>query len=212
MHDILYLGSESPARQQLLRFARIPFRAISHSSDEQLDEKPEDFAEYVQKIAQHKMSSLNLPTRQEVGKDYLFAVTADSLIRNPKSNRIFGKPANRDDAKLMLCLEREGSIQVMTGVCLEKFVYENNAWHSDVKRHWTSSAMIEFYVDPESLEQYLTLLPLALRCAGAGVIEDHGLSYLKSVSGSYTAAIGLPLYELRTNLRDLGFVGLVSYR
>ncbi len=206
MQNILYLGSESPARQQLLRFAQIPFQVISHKSDEQLTVKPTDFADHVQKIAQDKMRSLRLPTHEEVGKDYLFALTADSLIRNPRTHEILGKPAHKDDAKRMLSLECEGVIEVMTGVCLEKFLYHENSWQCDHRRHWTSSAIIEFYVDAESVEQYLTRLPIALRCAGAGVIEDHGLSYLKSIKGSYTAAIGLPLYELRQHLKDLEFI------
>lgn len=205
MRDILYLGSQSPARQQLLRYAGIPFQFIPHRSDENLADTPQHFADHVQMIAQEKMRSLLLPTRDEVGKDYLFALTADSLIKNPRTKEILAKPIDKHDAIRMLTEEGEGCIEVATGVCLERLAWHHDSWIKNSERYWTSSAIIEFYVDAESIEHYLSCLPIALQCSGAGVIEGHGLSYLKSVSGSYTAAIGLPLYELRGHLKDLGF-------
>jgi len=205
MRDIIYLGSSSPARQQLLKYADIPFKVIPHRSDEQLAHAPNNFSDYVLAIAQAKMHSLALPKKIEVGTDYLFALTADSLIRNPRSGEIMGKPVDAEDANRMLAVALEGCVEVLTAVCLKKFFYQHGRIDGSLTREWTTSAMIEFYVDPSSVGKYLTLLPIALQCSGAGVIEGHGLSYLKSVHGSYTAAIGLPLYELKQNLRELGF-------
>ena len=71
--------------------------------------------------------------------------------------------------------------------------------------HWTTGAIIEFYVDHDSIDKYFATFPNVLQCSGAGVVEDHGLSYLKSISGSYTAVLGLPLYELRLALKKIGF-------
>ena len=40
---------------------------------------------------------------------------------------------------------------------------------------------------------------------GAGVIEGIGQAFLKNINGSYTAVIGLPLFELRQALKKIGF-------
>ena len=36
-------------------------------------------------------------------------------------------------------------------------------------------------------------------------IEGVGSQFVKSIDGSYTAIVGLPLFELRTALLELGF-------
>lgn len=203
--DILYLGSQSHARQKLLKEARIPFKVLTHASDEQLQGNFATFADHVLAIAQSKIRALELPDRTEVGQDYLFVVTADTLIRDPRTNKVLSKPVDRQDAVQMLTSEQAGPIEVMTGCCLEKFYYRNAQWDLGEVVHWTTSSMIEFYVDDDSTDLYLDQVPIALQCSGSGVIEGYGLSYLKSVQGSYSGAIGLPLYELRQALKKLDF-------
>ncbi len=41
--------------------------------------------------------------------------------------------------------------------------------------------------------------------SGAVAIEDYGAQFLKTVDGSHSAIIGLPLFELREALDELGF-------
>lgn len=203
--DTLYLGSQSHARQKLLQASGIPFKILTHASDELLQESFATFADHVLAIAQSKIRALQLPDRAEAGVDYLFVLTADTLIRNPATDAILSKPIDRQEAVAMLTSERGGPVQVVTGCCLEKFYYHDGTWESREIVHWTTSTMIEFYVDDDCIDLYLQKIPIALQCSGAGVIEDHGLSYLKSVNGSYTGAIGLPLYELRQALKKLDF-------
>lgn len=203
--DILYLGSQSRARQNLLKFAQINYQLLQHASDEELEHLPNAFADHVLAIAIHKMQNLQLPTPAAVDTDYIYVCTADTLVKNTMTGEILGKPVNRADAIRMLTLERTAPLEVLTGCCLEKFRRDNQQWVRVDLAHWTSGAVVEFYVDDDSIERYLTTFPFVLNCSGAGVIEDHGLSYLKSISGSYTAVIGLPLYELRIALKKMGF-------
>ena len=44
-----------------------------------------------------------------------------------------------------------------------------------------------------------------MNVSGAVAIEEFGAQYLKSISGSYTAVVGLPLYEVKEALIDLNF-------
>lgn len=203
--NTLYLGSQSQARQRLLEFAKINYALLSHGSDEVVDHAQGSFEQNVLAIAQHKMQTLFLPDKASVRADNLFALTADTLVRSTKTGKVLGKPENRTHAIEMLTIERDAPIEVVTGCCLEKFRYQNDHWEQQDRVHWTTGAVVEFCVDADAIDQYLATFPFILQCSGAGMVEDHGLSYLKSVNGSYTAVIGLPLYELRQALKQLGF-------
>jgi len=77
-NDVLYIASQSRARQRLLTFAGIPYHVLEHGSDENLPYDGGSFAAYVLAIAQSKMRAVVLPARQEVATDYLFMLTADT--------------------------------------------------------------------------------------------------------------------------------------
>lgn len=203
--DIIYLGSQSPIRKQLLLYAGIEYKTLDHASNEQLAYSPNDFGAHVLTIAQDKMKSLTLPSREEVGKDYLFALTADTLVRTIHSNKILGKPTDRAHANLMLEYMRQEPVEVMTGCCLEKFYWRQNAWVQESFEHWTAGAVAEFIVDEAFVDTYFALNPNALNCAGGASIEDFGSSFLKTVNGSYSGVMGLPLFQLRQALQKLDF-------
>ncbi len=205
MKDILYIGSQSRARQRLLGHAGIPFKVLVHTSDEQPRHGVNEFKDYVLAVAQGKMRALRLPEATKTEDTYIFALTADTLIRNPATSQIFGKPLNKDHAIKMLAAQRLGPVEVVTACCLEKFYKQGDGWQRGESEHWVSSSKIEFCVDEESVETYFKTFPAALHCAGAAMIEDHGLRYLKSINGSYASVQGLPLYELCEKLRKLGF-------
>ncbi len=203
--DILYIGSQSPTRQRLLEHAGIPCKVLVHTSDEQPRHGVNEFKDYVLAVAQGKMRALRLPEATKTEDEYIFALTADTLVRNPTTSQIFGKPMNKDHAIKMLHSERSGPVEVVTACCLEKYYRRSDGWQRGEAEHWVNVTKIEFIVDDDSIETYFKAFPGALQASGAGMIEDHGLRYLKSINGSYTSVLGLPLYELCENLRKLGF-------
>jgi septum formation protein len=204
-NDVLYIASQSRARQSLLSFAGIAFHVLEHGSDENVVYDGGDFAAYVVAIAQGKMQAVVLPTRQAVGSDDMFMLTADTLVRSTKNGQILGKPGNRERALQMLALECQAPIEVMTGCCIQKLHYHDGEWRVIAHETISSSSIIEFIVDTDSVDDYLTREPIAIHCAGGAIIEDVGLSYLKSIKGSFSGTMGLPLYEVRMILRRLGF-------
>lgn len=203
--DTLYLGSQSSARRRLLDYAKINYCIIAHGSDEVLSCAPATFPEQVLAIAKHKMQTLVLPDSSTIHDEYIYVLTADTLVRNIVTGQVFGKPTDRDNAIAMLTSERQAPVEVLTGCCLDKLHRHNNSWIKADAAHWVTGATIEFCVDTDAVDQYFSAFPFVLQCSGAGVVEDHGLSYLKSISGSYTAVLGLPLYELRLALKNMGF-------
>lgn len=203
--DILYLGSQSPARLKLLQTAGISCHVISHSSDEEVENDENNFSEYVLAVALSKMHSLQLPQVSSVVEPYLFVLTADTLVREPRQGTILGKPGSRTEALAMLALQREGPVEVLTGCCVSKFQAHGDSWNLIESRTWTSGAMIEFFLDEDEREAYLNDIPITMNCAGAATVEGYGSSFLKSVNGSYSAVIGLPVYEVRQTLKSFGF-------
>jgi septum formation protein len=178
---------------------------LVHTSDEQPRHGINTFQDYVLAVAQGKMRSLRLPEPTKTDLDHIYALTADTLIRNPATGQVFGKPTNRDHAIKMLKAQQQGVIEIVTGCCLEKFNKGQDGWHRAASEHWVTGATAEFFVDDDSIDTYLKEIPIALKCSGAGYVEDHGLRYLKSINGSFSAVIGLPLYELCINLKKIGF-------
>ncbi len=204
--DILHLGSQSYSRQKLLTAATIPFVVLPHASDEQLIRGEQSFDLYVKAIAQEKMRCLMLPEQPPQGKSYIFVLTADTLVHAVDSGEILTKPKDLDDAKNILRRMRGKKAEVVTGCCLQKLSYESGRWDVIVETTWTTGAFVEFWVDDEDFDAYFAHAPKAMVASGAAIVEDYGQLFLKTINGSYSAVIGLPLFELRCALKKMGFV------
>lgn len=55
------------------------------------------------------------------------------------------------------------------------------------------------------LEHFLAAEPNLVSFAGALAVDGYASQFVKSINGSYTAILGLPLYEVREALEQLGF-------
>jgi len=201
MKNILYLASQSPARKRLLDIARIPYEIIGHGSNEDNNELSESFTEYVLAIAQHKMEHAVLPQVLEE----IFVLTADTLVRTLTTKEILGKPTNHADAERMLGLLRDGPAELVTGCCLEKKILIDEIWQTLDRRTWATGAIFDFHVPQEKVEEYYKQMPGAVMACGGSIIEQYGMNFLRSINGSLTTIIGIPLVELHEKLRELGF-------
>lgn len=195
-----------------MKEACIPFQVLTHTSDEEVAKEGVDFFGYVLAIAQHKMRALELPTSfchpglsSGSSHNYLFVLTADTLVRTVHSNQIFGKPSDERDARRMLRILRDEPAEVATGCCLEKKIWNGAAWQTHDARLWTISAVVEFFIDEDSVDEYFKKMPQAFQSSGTAIIEGFGQNFFKSIQGSYTATKGLPIFELRQTLKTLGF-------
>ena len=205
--DILYLGSQSEPRQNLLKLADINFKVLTHKSSECVIEPSDNFEKYVIAIACDKMQHLQLP---EVKETKIFVLTADTLIKTTHTNpilgtHILGKPKDLENAKDMLRSIRNQPVDVLTGCCLQIMKAAGQHWEIEKRQCWATGAQVEFSIDEESLDLYFEKEPWALHACGAGVIEGIGQAFLKSLNGSYTAVLGLPLFELRQKLKEFDF-------
>lgn len=195
----LYLGSTSRSRQMLLNEAEISFTLLEQSADETQCDWGLSLQQVVENIALYKMDHVLLPQAQE--GDICFVLTADTLTEN-KFGEIEGKPIDRVDAVKKLKSARNG-VRTETAFCLDRRIYKDNNWLVDVRIRQSVGATYCFDVPDSVIDFYLDNVPVVGSCAIA--IEGFGGQFLKEIDGSYTAVVGLPMYELRETLIKLGF-------
>lgn len=199
MHTLL-LGSSSVSRQILLKEAKIPFVLIGHTADEDAIPKT-SVQETVLNIARFKMEHVAMPQGKE--GDVAFVLTADSMVAGP-DGVIYGKPKDYADAVKIIRVMATGVSFTYTGFCIEKRTMVNGAWKTERKIESVVGAGCRFAIPEHWIKTYIEN-SRALEAAGATTIELYGGQFLQSVEGSFTAVMGLPMFEVRQALEELGF-------
>ena len=186
----IYLASRSPRRRELLaqidvRFHLLLFRSRPGETAD-VDESTQggETAEaYVERMARTKveagwqrMLQRNLPRAPVLSADT--TVTLDG--------RIFGKPANREDAAAMLAALSGRAHDVLTAVALKSEDWmESVVSRSEVKFKPLTPAEIAAYVESGECDDK----------AGAYAIQGRAGRFVVELRGSYSGVMGLPLYE-----------------
>jgi septum formation protein len=197
----LYLGSKSASRQMLLRENRIPFSIVSQDADETQCDYALPLDQLVAAIALHKMGHVILPSGKEDG-DVCFVLTSDTLSQD-KNGTVHGKPVDRADAIAKIKSARDGS-RLCTAFCLDKRVWRAGGWAVEKRITKRIASEYLFYVPDAWIETYLDN-SIGMQASNAIAIEGYGAQFLKSVHGSYSTIVGLPMFELREALEEIGF-------
>lgn len=197
----LYLASKSYSRSLLLKNARIPFDVIGQDADELQCDWELPLEQLVLSIADHKMEHAVLPHGQE--GDTILVLTGDTLTQDMRGV-VYGKAADYNDAIKTIKALQNGSL-VSTGFRLDKKIKRKGTWETVGSHREVVSARCVFNIPDYWIERYLQQEPLALKAAGAMVIEEYGQQFLQSVTGSYSTIMGLPVCEVRVALEKLGF-------
>ncbi|WP_423821678.1 Maf family protein [Salinisphaera sp. SPP-AMP-43] len=188
----LILASASPQRARLLEQLGLAFTAIPADIDEtpRPGETPEALAE---RLARTKAEALSAayPGARILGSDTVVAF----------GDEAFGKPRDLADAKRMLSALGGTTHRVITGVALfAEGVTETAAVVSEVSLDVLSEAAIEAY--------WATGEPQG--AAGAYAIQGHAGQFVSYLSGSFSAVMGLPVYETAVLLRASGLDPLLT--
>lgn len=176
----LILASSSPRREQLLRQLDLEFQVMPADVEESTSEH----------LSPRELAQLNAYRKcHAVAKDHRdnLVLGADTVVC--MKHRIFGKPADLEEAAHMLG-ELEGrSHQVITGVCL---IHSRS--HTQRLFHVTS--LVRFKrLDALSVRHYLSLIN-PLDKAGGYAVQEHSDLIIETVSGSISNVIGLPMEKL----------------
>lgn len=152
-------------------------------------EPPED---YVRRVAREKAGAGLL---RMVGQPQAVVLGADTEV--VLDGRIFGKPADADDAAAMLRILSGRKHAVISAISTVSAGRELQA---------VSVSEVTFApISEDDLRIYLATGEWDGK-AGAYAIQGIAQSFISHLSGSYTGVMGLPLYETATLLRQFGLL------
>lgn len=183
--EALVLASQSPRRRELLALLGVPFRVQPAAVDEtpRAGEAPEV---YVARTAADKARAISAPA----------VLAADTAV--VLDDGILGKPRDRDDAGSMLERLSGREHSVLTAVVLR--------CGEAVQAVTVRTAVTFDRLDAARIDAYLAT-DEPWDKAGAYGIQGLAGAFVRSLSGSYSNVVGLPLVETRELLLAAGLLG-----
>ncbi|MGB0938668.1 MAG: Maf family protein [Colwellia sp.] len=187
----LLLASKSPRRKELLAQLGYQFTTTNSDIDESThsNELPQD---YVLRLAIAKAQyAFNQLSKTE--QQHTLVLGSDTTV--VAESQILGKPTNEADSARMLTLLSDKAHQVFTSIAV-------------VGKDMTKSTLVTTQVNFKALskdEMHLYWHSAEPQDkAGSYGIQGIGGQFVKSIEGSYSAVVGLPLYETAMLLSECG--------
>lgn len=180
----LVLASGSPRRQALLRELGVPFETVVSGVPEcpRTQEEPSDFVRRAAREKAYAVAALR-------PEDWVLGADTEVVL----DSQVLGKPADVTDAGRMLRRLSGKVHRVLTGVALLApggRLHTELAVESRVEFRTLGGQEVDAYVaSGEPMDK-----------AGAYAIQGGAAGFVRSVSGSYTNVVGLPLEEVRAVL------------
>jgi len=190
---MLYLASRSPRRNELLARLDRPFQALDLHVPE-VRAPDESAADYVQRVAADKARAGLALVAQDPD-----AVVLGSDTEVVLDGRVFGKPADAEDARAMLRTLAGRTHQVMTAVALVAAGREQGVL---VVSEVTFAA-----IDEERIAAYVASGE-PMDKAGAYAIQGGAERYIRHLAGSYSGVMGLPLQQTEQLLQAFELKGV----
>lgn len=183
----IILGSQSPRRQELLRGLDIDFTVRTIDGLEEHYPDTLQGAEIPLFLAQQKAEAF-LPTLTD--NDLL--ITADTIVW--LNGRVYGKPANADEARQMLRTLSGRTHEVITGVCLTS---------PNRQEKFSATTQVTFaHFDEAEIDYYISKYKPFDKAGSYGVQEWIGYIGVESIAGSFYNVMGLPVQRLYNVLQN----------
>lgn len=202
----LVLASASPRRRDLLRYLGVAFTSIATDAEEQDIGMPAEFAVYLPPAAvPANFHPTLLAWRKasaacEMAPDSVI-IGADTIV--VLDGAVLNKPRDPNEAVSMLERLSGRTHTVYTGVTL--FRPGNRVPRFGIEQCQVDIAPLTLH----TIREYVASGE-PLDKAGAYGIQGLGGQLVRSVHGSYTNVVGLPLTLVYDLLREAGFAALVS--
>ena len=184
----LILASGSPRRREMLAQLGLVFTVLLSEVDERLrgSERPEVL---VKRLAKDKAIAVAADNREA------WVLSADTTV--VINGRILGKPANVNEALVMLRGLAGKTHEVWTGFCLANHranVLVDHAVRTIVHfADWQKDVFVAYANTGDPLDK-----------AGGYGIQSAGGVLVKEISGSYSNVVGLPMAEVMSEMLRLG--------
>jgi len=197
MSDFVYLASQSPRRSLLLEQLGVSHVLLLAAVDEDAEaleavHGAEAPARYVVRVTQHKLDAA-IARRRQRGLADAPVLCADTTVA--LGRRILGKPVDAAEARAMLHALSGQTHRVLTAVAVAAGRRRFQALcTSRVTFSPMTAAQIRAYVASGE--------PVGK--AGAYAIQGRAAQFVRSIQGSYSGIMGLPLFETAQLLKQCG--------
>jgi len=179
-HGAIVLASASPRRTELMALAGVEFTVVAADicEDALPGEKP---SEHVIRLSREKADAV---ARTTAGR---FFIGADTVV--VLDDTIMGKPADDADAYRMLTALSGRNHEVITG-----FTVFDKVSGIHVSRSVHTEVSFRNLAEQEIRDYIASGCPMDK--AGAYAIQGGAVHFVRSICGSYTNVVGLPMAEL----------------
>ncbi len=190
----LILASQSPRRKALLEQLGYKFTAQGADIDESVYEN-ENAHDYVRRLAEEKAHAIFSRLSAELKAKTVVIGSDTSVV---VAGEILGKP--RDEAECIKTLLRLENCnhQVLTAIAAVSCQHANNTLSKVIETQVTFKALTV----AEIKRYWQTGEPCDK--AGSYAIQGIGGQFVTTIKGSYSAVVGLPLYETAQVLAEMG--------
>ena len=189
----LWLASASPRRLDLLAQIGIKPEQVGPADIDETPKSGETPRELARRLASEKATAVL--THIPENEDWII-LAADTVVA--QGRRILPKAETQETAKACLKLLSGRAHRVFSGVCL---IYKGK---SMLRVADTRVVMKRF--SAEEITTYLDSQEWRGK-AGGYAIQGRADAFVKSLNGSYSNVVGLPLYETSSLLAGIGFKG-----
>lgn len=184
----LYLASTSPRRRDLLAQTDIEFSVLDIAIDE--TQRPNELPNaYVERLAKEK-SEAGFQRVQDEEQDVVLA--ADTIV--VLEDRILGKPQDQAEAQEMLRALSGRSHVVMTAFAIKS--------KDQIRVQRVNTTVFFRPITGKEMDWYWHTGEQQDKAGGYG-IQSKGGVFVSTISGSYSAVVGLPLAEVISALQNL---------
>ena len=188
MSNTLILASQSPRRKELLSQLGFQFQCCPADIDESIIEN-ETAEQYVARLALEKANAV----AQRCNENDAVVLGSDTSV--VFQEHILGKPESLEDCLAILSMLSDKSHQVLTAVAVVQGKRcEVDVVSTEVKfKKLSTNEIIRYWYTGEPQDK-----------AGAYGIQGIAGQFVKQIQGSYSAVVGLPLYETAQLLSSFG--------
>jgi septum formation protein len=183
---MVYLASQSPRREQLLKKIIKDFKIVVPD----VTEKEEQFSQFTPK--QLALYNARIKAEDVYKKTGGFVIAADTVVAY--GNELLFKPQNRKQAYEMLSLLSGKTHRVITGVC----VIGDTAHEAAVTSYVTFNRL-----DKKFIDDYIESGKCYDKAGGYGIQDS--VEFARKLSGSKSNVIGFPVKTVKRLLKLSGY-------
>lgn len=191
---MLFLASQSPRRSELLAQLGVAFSPLDILVPERVL-PGEPAIDYVRRVAREKAGA-GLLQVAAIRSAVVLAADTEVVL----DEEVFGKPRDAADATQMLRRLAGRTHQVISVVCCANAGREESlSCVSLVRFAELEATAMAAYVDTGEWQGK----------AGGYAIQGRAAAFIEHLAGSYSAVMGLPLFETATLLRGFGITASI---